>query len=447
MLFFGVLPSLKINKLTFGRFMAFVTRCPYCGAVWLLPDKDTAERGPVRCSSCNHSFDATRALLCVDDAALPNLPQSTLPKFSHPEDALVKPEANPAEASAFAPDFFQKRKDAPNVNVRFTEPRHEEPVKQVEPPVEKPVEEPVDAPKKPEADVKPEENLGEVTVPTDEALSAIPALVKSHEKKAESTPAAGLIHVTRSHDEPKLSPLSGAIQNQFPGKTEPSLNIAGLGPKQEPKLTGVTPLTEKPVKQSPRTPERMVPAADVPKDTIKVKIADEGEVKPVVKPKRSRSYTGVISVLLALILLSALALVSAIVFNQKLIEAFPQTQGAFTQLCGKIPCPGFYLAQPEAFVVSKTTLRPVDESGNYSLDVTIVNGSNFAQAVPWLELELLDDNNGSLMKRTLTPQDYLTSPQTTKSIAPNRSLTIRVSLQTNVTSARCVVKPTYPTHQ
>ena len=51
--------------------MAYVTRCPYCGAVWLLPNKETAEAAPVKCSKCLKCFDATRDLLCVPDALFP----------------------------------------------------------------------------------------------------------------------------------------------------------------------------------------------------------------------------------------------------------------------------------------------------------------------------------------------------------------------------------------
>ncbi|MDO4936926.1 MAG: DUF3426 domain-containing protein [Sutterellaceae bacterium] len=398
--------------------MAFVTRCPYCGAVWLLPDKDTAERGPVRCSSCNHSFDATRALLCVNDAALPNLPESTLPKAKKTDDALVKPEADPAEATSFAPSFSNKRQTEKPVATSIANHVAPEPTTEKTAPVQKSI---------PVPDPKPE-------VPT-------PAVALDQAPVKPAAADNGLIHVKRSN-EPKLSAVSGALQESYPGKTEPSLHIADIGQKKEPKLSGVSPLTNKP-KQTDNTQSlgKIVPLEDADPEVRLVTSSDDESVHPA---KPSRSYTGIVSVLLAVILLSILAIVSAIVFNQKILHAFPQTQEVFMQLCGKIPCPGFYIAQPEAFVVSKTTLRPVDESGNYTLDVTLVNGSNFAQAVPWLELELLDDNNGSLMKRTITPMEYLNDPQTTKSIPPNRSLTVRVSLQTNVTSARCVVKPTYP---
>lgn len=406
--------------------MAFVTRCPYCGAVWLLPDKDTAERGPVRCSSCNHSFDATRALLCVDDSALPNLPKSTLPKAVGVDDALIKPAANPAEVESFAPSFLQKRTAESELANSL-----ESVVKPVQNSVEK--------------TITVEKELAQELAQS-ETIPAVPATARKTHEAAQQThlePDNSLIHVKRTN-EPKLSAVSGALQDSFPGKTEPSLHIpADIAQKKEPVLAGVTPVTVKPKNiGKPESLEHIIPAND-PDTEVKVVMAPEAkDVRP--RTKSSRSYTGIVSVLLAIVLLVTLVFVSAVVFNQKIIEAFPQTQETFTKLCGKVPCPGFFMAQPEAFVVSKTTLRPVDESGNYTLDVTLINGSNFAQAVPWLELEFLDDNNDSIMKRSITPQDYLSDPQTTKSIPPNRPLTIRVSLQTNVTSARCVVRPTYP---
>ena len=51
--------------------MAYVTRCPYCGSVWLMPDKETADRTPVKCPDCNHSFDATCSLTAVPDSLFP----------------------------------------------------------------------------------------------------------------------------------------------------------------------------------------------------------------------------------------------------------------------------------------------------------------------------------------------------------------------------------------
>lgn len=421
--------------------MAFVTRCPYCGSIWLLPDKDTAERGPVCCSSCNNSFDATRALLCVDDSALPNLPKSSLRRTVDLENTLIKPAANPAKAESFAPSFLQKR---------VAEPDASQPVD--------PVVKPVEAPAKVTPTVKNEVAEKPAQAQTVAADSVLDTKAHVADKQPlhptpEQAPEAkvpesdnSLIHVNRSN-EPKLCPVSSTLRTGFAGKTEPSLHFpAGVSQKKEPVLhiDSSAPATPKNT-DKPESIEHIVPAEDT-ETPVKVVMAPE-ENGGLTRKKSSRSYTGVLSVMLAIVLLVALAFVSAIVFNQKIIAAFPQTQETFTKLCGKVPCPGFFMAQPEAFVVSKTTLRPVDESGNYTLDVTLINGSNFAQAVPWLELEFVDDDNGTIMKRSITPQDYLSDPQSTKSIPPNRPLTIRVSLQTNVTSARCVVKPTYPNNR
>ena len=71
---------------------AIVTRCPYCGAVWRLPDRDTAERGPVRCSECRHSFDATCNLLAVPEDRFPGMPAA--PVFTQPSPEISAPIQN-----------------------------------------------------------------------------------------------------------------------------------------------------------------------------------------------------------------------------------------------------------------------------------------------------------------------------------------------------------------
>ncbi len=58
---------------------AYVTRCPYCGAVWRLPDRDCALRGPVRCSECRHSFDAASNWLEVPEKLFPEMPPAMNP--------------------------------------------------------------------------------------------------------------------------------------------------------------------------------------------------------------------------------------------------------------------------------------------------------------------------------------------------------------------------------
>ncbi len=84
---------------------AWVTRCPYCGAVWRITDRDMAERGPVKCSDCQKSFDATCNLLEVDIAKFPRMPEVTIPPLP-PESAPAaapRPEKAPEVAVPVAP--------------------------------------------------------------------------------------------------------------------------------------------------------------------------------------------------------------------------------------------------------------------------------------------------------------------------------------------------------
>ena len=113
----GALTALQQNSfLLFIRFFdmttAFVTRCPYCGAVWRLPDRDTAERGPVRCSACQHSFDATCHLLEVPQDRFPDLPPA--PVFAVESE---KPAPTPA-----AEPVAVEMKSTPAVQQKPTDP-------------------------------------------------------------------------------------------------------------------------------------------------------------------------------------------------------------------------------------------------------------------------------------------------------------------------------------
>lgn len=105
--------------------MAYVTRCPYCGSVWLMPDKETADRTPVKCPDCNHSFDATCSLTAVPDSLFPGRvpvmlqgsgmpaaaadkkePFSVIPEIAAEE----KPEAAPESTEESAPISLTPRR-------------------------------------------------------------------------------------------------------------------------------------------------------------------------------------------------------------------------------------------------------------------------------------------------------------------------------------------------
>lgn len=398
--------------------MAYVTRCPYCGSVWLMPDKETADRTPVKCPDCNHSFDATCSLTAVPDSLFPGRvpvmlqgsgmpaaatdkkePFSVIPEIAAEE----KPEAAPESTEESAPDFA----DA--------------------------------APQTPQADTA-ESTLKEAAAPEGEDQPRA-----AHETPAEAEPEkasapAQKAEPAQSTQPEQPAPIAGVPLAKPETKlnaTATALSLMQKGFSNEPRLGNLSSL------------QSAVAGNGTPKLKIEAEVAQATDSAahgaPTKAGRKKRSGAG--SLILTVIVLIAIACVAAVIFNQRLMAAFPQTEPYFDNVCRTIPCPGFYLHQIESFVVSKTNLRPLDESGNYALEVTVMNGSSTAQAVPDLQIELVDDNDGSLLRKTLTPPEFLDPGQADESIAARGQLTVRVNLQTNVTPARCIVTPVYSKQQ
>lgn len=323
--------------------MAYVTRCPYCSSVWLLPNKEIAECGPVKCSHCGHSFDALSSILEVSNRLFPGFV----------ETPYVPP--HPTEKSIAAPSA----------------------------------------------------------------------------KATDHTPASTLPKPVLDI-EGRTEPSVGNLRNVTIADNPPAPTAAAQDTSAPPEVTAAPEQVSQPETVQDSSLARIVPA-----DTITTnKRADNSH--------KTRKKSSIGSIVLIFILLIAIGSVCAVVFNQQLIEKFPQTKKYYTQVCQKIPCPGFFLNNIEAFVVSKANLIAAGETGNYNLEVTVVNGSSYAQAVPHLELQLVDESDALLQKCLLTPEQFQVNAQTTRSVAPGRALNIRVAIQTNVTPSRCVVIPVYP---
>ena len=381
-----------------------------------MPDKETADRTPVKCPDCNHSFDATCSLTAVPDSLFPGRvpvmlqgsgmpaaatdkkePFSVIPEIAAEE----KPEAAPESTEESAPDFADAAPQTPQSDTAESTPK--------EAAAPEGEDQPRAAHENP-AEAEPEK----ASAPSQKAE---PAQSTQPEQPA---PIAG---VPLAKPETKLN------------ATATALSLMQKGFSNEPRLGNLSSL------------QSAVAGNGTPKLKIEAEVAQATDSAahgaPTKAGRKKRSGAG--SLILTVIV--AIACVAAVIFNQRLMAAFPQTEPYFDNVCRTIPCPGFYLHQIESFVVSKTNLRPLDESGNYALEVTVVNGSSSAQAVPDLQIELVDDNDGSLLRKTLTPPEFLDPGQADESIAARGQLTVRVNLQTNVTPARCIVTPVYSKQQ
>ena len=480
--------------------MAYVTRCPYCGAVWLVPDKETADRTPLKCPDCRHSFDATCSLLKVPDELFPG--RVAVPLFptgsavtgraarapaptasvssAAPTAPLVEPVAVPATApvnetaplkdSIPAPTFTarlavvdsgatsaapaaQDTSEEAQFSFAVTDNSAEPALSESVPGVGNTT----DETEAQEASENEEPAAKNDAATQNEAGDADEAATKEENAEActqapENAPVDNEPSVaqTTAPDE-KGAELPTTPTDVTPADTDPApaeditrgaATTLSLMQKpeftSEPTLGNLSGLRKVVDQKEPHAPA-------LARVTTSVREAPTLSAAPMDRPVRAaKKKSGAGSFLLVLLLLTVIAAVASVIFNQKVMEVLPKTAPYYNEVCRKVPCPGFYLHDISAFAVSKTQLRPLDESGNYSLEVVVLNGSDTAQAVPYLQIELVDDNDGSLLRRTLSPETYLDKNQKTVAIAPHGQLTVRINLQTNVTSARCIVTPLYP---
>jgi len=352
--------------------MAHVTRCPYCGSVWLLPDAKTAQSGPVKCAECHHSFDATCDLLEVPDDMFSeqDYREMTLEE-SYPKSALAQDSSvTDSEPRILTPPVIPPQPTQP-----FIQPAV---------PATRPIAaaEPAGAPNQQHQ--------------FHDAGSIIPPPIRPIPDEGRKDPSLG-----------DLGSLKRTVSSQ-PDKTFPQ--------PAEPPRTVQRPLATRPDFDRPRT------------------------------QRHEFSGNSGLSVSLMLLLLILVVAVAAVIFNQKVIRKYPQSDQLFSRICRTVPCPGYCFEDIEAFSVTRSTLRALDAEHQYLLEATLTNTSSVAQKLPNLKVEFLDGAGEALLRRTVSPEEYLEAPASGKrqnGLPGGKALTVRFTLTSSVAPSRSVVAPNY----
>jgi hypothetical protein len=131
--------------------------------------------------------------------------------------------------------------------------------------------------------------------------------------------------------------------------------------------------------------------------------------------------------LAALLLLSGLGLQLAWQYRADLLKAFPALQ----PLCDRIGCLPGVVRAPDRFSVVQRDIQPTaNETGSLTLSAMIRNDAETAQPLPDIQLSLLDNNGGVLVRRRLTPDDYLfPAPPKEKVVTPGEVITITLDFE------------------
>lgn len=129
-------------------------------------------------------------------------------------------------------------------------------------------------------------------------------------------------------------------------------------------------------------------------------------------------YYGLAAVLLA----AGLGLQLAWQHRKDLLQEYPIME----PLCERIECLPDTIHAPEKISVLQRDIAPTaNEPGSLTLSATIRNDADTAQPLPDIQLSLLDDNGAVLIRRRLTPAEYLfPPPPKEKLMVPGEVVTI-----------------------
>lgn len=149
------------------------------------------------------------------------------------------------------------------------------------------------------------------------------------------------------------------------------------------------------------------------------------DVEDTLYEKRSRR--GLWYGLLTTCLLVALGLQLAWQHREELLARYPVLEA----LCEHVTCRPSVIRAPERFRILQRDIKPTaNEPDSLTLTASFRNVASIAQVLPDIQLSLLDTDGSVLIRRRLSPADYLyPAPADQAVVAPRRSNHYRCRFQ------------------
>lgn len=155
---------------------------------------------------------------------------------------------------------------------------------------------------------------------------------------------------------------------------------------------------------------------------------------------RRRTWLWGLGVVLAALVL---AWQLAVALRAEILMRWPQAQPLLAHLCQPLGCQVEWPMQPALLAVLASDLQAVPGTAALELDVTLRNRAPYPQALPAIELTLMDTRGQAIVRRVFTPAEYGAPPQ--GSLAPGADLAARVLFEVKGPApAGFLVYPFYP---
>ena len=133
----------------------------------------------------------------------------------------------------------------------------------------------------------------------------------------------------------------------------------------------------------------------------------------------------------------------AVALRAEILMRWPQAQPLLAHLCQPLGCQVEWPMQPALLAVLASDLQAVPGTAALELDVTLRNRAPYPQALPAIELTLMDTRGQAIVRRVFTPAEYGAPAQ--GSLAPGADLAARVLFEVKGPApAGFLVYPFYP---
>ncbi|MGE5466107.1 MAG: DUF3426 domain-containing protein [Ignavibacteria bacterium] len=384
-----------------------LTRCPRCQTTFrVTPDQLKARHGRVRCGHCQDVFDALEALieeprpvaLSANEAAPESTPETPAP--ATPAVPIV-----PADASA-ASDI----QDEPETGQALQASGAEEPSASSEPVAVPDLQaEPATAAESPATDADPATaGLPEAAIPAGEDATAA---------EAPSAPP------------PAPAPPPPAAADRQPEENEGA--AASLSPPA-PEAAPTPAAVEAPAAAEPElaAPEKTAP--DAPTPALEPLLHQEA-------PQRKWPWALGSAAALALLLMQA-----AIHYRTEIAVLSPGMKPLLEGLCAPFGCEVDLPRKVELIGIEASGLSP-ESDGRLSLSATLKNRAPFVQQFPDLEVTLSDTGDQPLVRRVLTPAEYLPPQALAGGFGPRSEVAVNLLVEApNVPAAGYQLYVFYP---
>ena len=137
-------------------------------------------------------------------------------------------------------------------------------------------------------------------------------------------------------------------------------------------------------------------------------------------------------VLLTLVLLLGALLQTLFYLRTPIAAKWPVLRPHLVALCETLQCTIGLPRQAELLAIDDSDMQEdMERAGVIHLSATLINNASFTQAYPLLELTLTDAYDKPVVRRALTPAEYLPGEDTSQGILPGEAVQIAMALTAN----------------